>query len=620
MNEAEARRCIDGSALLAGLEPGTLSALVENGHFVRLHDGETLYRAGEAYREHIFIHLEGDLEQVSGRGDSRRAQPGDLIGLANYLDGVEYRSTARAHGPCELLAVPDDVVRRLESESPAFFEAINRALAARMRKARQARESVRGTLARPVRQCMHSPLATCGTETTLAEAFEILSRRQIGSLGVIDAQSQLIGLLTPVTIAEAFVRGGAKPDDSVLATACRLPIMVSPDTPLWEVEELQNRHRLRYTVVVDDDNRPLGIVSQTDLVRALATPRQTLDDEIASAADLDTLAELFHRLPEAARRSRENHRSTTRAVRALTDLHLAIQHRVVELVLEQLQREGAGRPPLRFALIIMGSGGRGETLLSTDQDNGLIIEDKAAGSDLAWFERFADALNPALDHVGYRLCPGDIMARNPEFRRTLGGWCGRIDQLIDNPARDSARWSTVVFDFATQYGDDTLTAALRTHLEKAMRRGRGLQRMMVRDDAEGRPALGLFNRLVTSTHAGVESIDLKRNGLRIIVDAARVFALASGVRRSGTIERIDALARLGVLDRELAEGARIAFEELQDLLLCHQLRQAGLGETPNRFVPLTALSANDRERIRVAMRTAKRLQQRLQDEFGVDGA
>jgi CBS domain-containing protein len=618
MNEAEARQCIGGSALLAGLEPGTVSALLQGGHMVRLQDGETLYRAGEPYREQVFIHLEGDLEQISGRGDSRRAQPGDLIGLANYLDGVEYRSTARAHGPCELLAVPDDVVQRLEQESPAFFEAINRALAARMRKARQARESVRGTLARPVRQVMHSPLATCGEGTTLTEAFDTLTRRQIGSLGVIDGQQRLVGLLTPATVAEALIHGGASPADGVRNTACREPITVAPDTPLWEVEELQQRHRLRYTVVVDSAGRPVGMVSQTDLVRALATPRQTLDDEIASAPDLDTLAELFRRLPEAAGRARDNHRRTTRAVRALTDLHLAIQHRVIELVLEDMAGRGDGEPPVRFALIIMGSGGRGETLLSTDQDNGLIIDDDAGESDLDWFRRFAEALNPALDHVGYPLCPGDIMARNDEFRRTLAGWRGRITQLVDHPAQDSARWSTVVFDFGTQYGDDALTAELRAHLEREMRRGRGLLRLMVEDDAAGRPALGLFNRLVTTTHEGVETIDLKRNGLRIIVDAARVYALANRVRRSGTIERLDALARLGVFDPELAEVARIAFEELQDLLLCHQLRQAELGRTPDRHVPIEHLSANDRERLRVALRTARRLQQKLQYDFGIE--
>lgn len=618
MNRELAHDRIAGSPLLGGLEAAAIDTLVDAGTVVRLEAGRDLYRAGDAYRGSVFIHLDGELEQLSGRGDVRQARPGDLVGLANYLDGVDYRSTAHARGECLLLEVPDATVRRLESESPAFLEAINRALAARMRKARQVRESVRGTLARPVRQVMHSPLVACPPETALREALEILGRRQIGSLGVVADDGALLGLVTPMSISEALVRAGADADAPVHPAACRPPYTTTPDTPLWQVEELQQRTRTHYTVVVDEQERPLGMISQTDLVRSLATPPRTLDDEIAGARDLETLAALGRRLPETARRARDSHRSTVQAVRALTDTHLAIQHRVIQLVLAQLRADGLGDPPARFALIIMGSGGRGEMLLTTDQDNGLIIEDGVGDDEHEWFARFAEALNPALDRVGYMLCPGEIMARNPEFRRTLTGWRERITRLVDQPGEDSARWSTIVFDFATQYGDDSLTAELRAHLNREIGRGSGLLKSMVRDDAAGRPALGLFNRLVTTPHAGGQAIDIKRNGIRIIVDAARVYALAHGLTRNGTAERLEALARIGALDADFVDGVRIAFEELQDLLLSHQLAQAARGETPDKFVRPDRLSGNDRERLRIAMRTAKRLQERLQDRFGVD--
>ena len=618
MSRSEDRNRIAAASLWRGLEPGTLDALMDAGRVVAVEAGDDVFRAGDAYRGCVYIHLEGELEQVSGRGDIRLAEPGDLVGLANYLDGVDYRSTAHARTACRLLELPEREVRRLEQESPAFFEALNRALAARMRKARQVRESVRGTLARPVQQFMHSPLAACGPETTLAEAFDSLASRQIGSLGVIGHEGELMGLLTPLSISEALIHGGASPGDSVLSSACQTPYTVTPETPLWRVEEIQQRNRVKYVVVVDAHDQPIGMVSQTDLVRGLATPPQTLDSEIAAAPDLETLAALFERIPEAARRAHDTHRSASLAVRALTDMHLSVQHRVIELVLADLERAGHGPPPTRFALIVMGSGGRGEMFLHTDQDNGLIIADDADDDALAWFERFAAALNPALDRVGYALCPGRIMADNPRFRRTLRGWRERISYLVDHPGEEGARWSTIVFDFATQYGDDALTADLRGHLNRELRRGPGLLKMMVRDDAAGRPALGLFNRLATTTHDGAEAIDIKRNGLRIIVDAARVFALQRGVTRSGTRDRLDALGRLGAFDPDFIDSVRIAFEELQDLLLAHQLDQVERGEAPDKYLRLERLSGPDRERLRVSLRAAKRFQERLQDAFGVE--
>ncbi|MDZ7749038.1 MAG: DUF294 nucleotidyltransferase-like domain-containing protein [Halofilum sp. (in: g-proteobacteria)] len=618
MNADDDRDRIAGAPLWRGLDAASVDALLAAGRIVTPAAGDDVFRAGDPYRGCVYIHLEGTLEQVSGRGEVRMAEAGDLLGLANYLDGADYRSTAHARDDCRLLEIPDREVRRLEQESPAVFEAINRALAARMRKARQVRESVRGTLAQPVQRYMHSPLAACGPDTTLAEAFDTLAQRQIGSLGVIGRDGALMGLLTALTISEALIHGGARPGDSVLSSACQTPYTVTPETPLWRVEEIQQRHRVKYVVVVDDAGQPIGMVSQTDLVRGLATPPETLDSEIAAAPDLDSLARLFRRVPETARRVHETHRNASQAVHALTDLHLAIQHRAIELVLAALEADGHGRPPVRFAVIVMGSGGRGEMLLHTDQDNGLIIADDADDDALAWFERFAAALNPALDRVGYALCPGDIMARNSHFRRTLADWRRRISYLVAHPGENAARWSTIVFDFITQYGNDALTADLRVHLNRELEQRPGLLRMMVRDDAAGRPALGLFNRLVSTTHDGEEAIDIKRNGLRIIVDAARVFALRHGISRTATRDRLDALARLGALDRDLVDGVRIAFEELQDLLLAHQLDQAERGEAPDKFLRLGRLSAPDRERLRVSLRAAKRFQERLQDTFGVE--
>jgi CBS domain-containing protein len=600
------------------LGPETVDALLETGAVVTLEPGEAAFRAGEAYGECIYIHLDGEIEQISGGGDVRLAEAGDLLGLANYLDAADYRSTARARGPCRLLCVPERTVRRLERESPPFFEAINRALAARMRKARQVRESVRGTLGQPVRQFMHTPLAACGPETSLAEAFDLLAERRIGSLGVIGHDRELLGLLTPVSIADALIHRGARPADSVLSSACLTPLTVMPDTPLWRVEEIQQRNRVKYVVVVDEQGDPIGMVSQTDLVRGLASPPQTLDSDIAAARDLDEATALFARLPAAARRAHDTHRNPSAAVRALSDLHLALQHRAIELVLADLERAGRGPPPARFAMIIMGSGGRGEMLLHTDQDNALILEDGVDHETHAWFERFAEAVNPALDRVGYALCPGGIMARNPEFRMTLSQWRERISRLAEHPAADGARWSSMVFDFATQFGDDTLTAALQRHVSRELQRSPGLLKRMVRDDAEGRPALGLFNRLQTTRRDGHEGIDIKRNGLRIVVDAARVLGLRHGVTRTGTVDRLAALGRLGALDRDLLDGVRMGFEEMLDLLLAHQLEQVEHGEAPDKFLRLSRLSGPDRERLRISLRAARRLQERLQDTFGVE--
>lgn len=613
------RERIAATELWQPLDTDIIDALFESGETMALEAGKHLFRPGDTYHKRIYLHLEGELQQTSSNGDVRIAQPGDIIGLASYLDGDSYRSMAEAVSACRLLAVPATEVQRLEHESPGFFEAINRALAARMRKARQVRETVRGILARPVREFMRSAVATCTSDTTIAQAGRIMDERQIGSLGVVDGDDRLLGLITPMILLNALVENESTPDDPVHSATPQELTFVTQETPLWQVEQLQRRHRVHEIVVMDDNESPIGIISQTDLLQALARPPYTLDAEIHAASDIETLAELRERIPVAARRVHETHRNVGMAVRALTEMHLDLQHRLIELILEQMYREGLGRPPGRFAVIIMGSGGRGEMLLRPDQDNGMILDDNLDETGLKWFEDFAERLNPELDRIGYRLCPGDVMARNPEYRRTLSSWREKLSSLIRDPGRKEARLANIVLDFSTLYGSDSLTMQLRSHLnrELANDQGKMLFRRMVSDDADIAQPLGFFNRFITSSYKGSQVIDLKKTGLRIIVDSMRVFSLREGISRCKTLERIASLQRLGIFDTDFIDTMRIAFEELQDLLLTHQLGQIERGETPDPLIRMERLSSHDRERLRVSLRAAQRMREHCQYTFGM---
>ncbi|MDH3948585.1 MAG: DUF294 nucleotidyltransferase-like domain-containing protein, partial [Gammaproteobacteria bacterium] len=264
--------------------------------------------------------------------------------------------------------------------------------------------------------------------------------------------------------------------------------------------------------------------------------------------------------------------------------------------------------------------GRREMLLTPDQDNGLIIDDKPGDlndKEKHWFETFANELNINLDKAGYILCPGDIMARNPMFHKTLSQWRQQISHMARQPNNKSARWGNIVFDFTTLYGDDFLTRKLREHLLKELQSNDNLLGYMVEDDAEGRPPLGFFNQLLTmedEDHKG--KIDIKRNGLRLIADAARIYALHAGLTETNTRERLKTLVHVGILNRDLVESILAAFDELLHLLIAHQIEQVEQGEVPDKFITPDLLSWQTRSVLRVSMRAIKRLQDQLQGQFG----
>ncbi|HKK06053.1 MAG TPA: putative nucleotidyltransferase substrate binding domain-containing protein [Gammaproteobacteria bacterium] len=602
-----------------GLEPEVLQALIAAGEVRRLPAGETVFRAGEDYSGSVFIICAGEAEIRRANGETFREEAGAVLGLSNYLDGAAYRATAAAVSDCELLALDAEALRDLETRYPALFDAMNRLVAERIRGRRAAVHALSGALTRPVRTVMKTPLATTGPGISLREAFALMQARKIGSLGVRGDDGRLLGLLTCSGLSEAALLKGAAATDSVMQAACEEPRTIAAEAPLWEAEDRLQRYGVKYLVVLEGDT-PVGMVSQTDILRALSSQYDTVQEQAHDARSVEALHRLYRDMHRVARQARETNRLASRAVRALSDAHLALQRRCVELALGEMAAARRGDPPRAFAVLVMGSGGRREMLLNPDQDNGLLIADGAAEltpEEADWFTDFAQRLNRLLADAGYILCPGDIMARNPMFRRTLSHWREQVSHIARRANQKAARWSNIVFDFDTLYGDEALTHALRDHVLAELGRQPTLLEFMVEDDAEGRPPLGLFNRLIAAGDTqGRGRLDIKRNGLRIVADAARVYALSAGISSCNTNERLQALVRQGVLSAELVGSVSAAYEVLLDLLLGHQLDQAAAGQKPDKLIVLERLSDPQRSSLRAAMVAIKRLQDQLQGRFG----
>ncbi len=203
------------------------------------------------------------------------------------------------------------------------------------------------------------------------------------------------------------------------------------------------------------------------------------------------------------------------------------------------------------------------------------------------------------------------------YRKSLSEWKAQITRMSRSPNEKIARWSNIVFDFNAQYGDDGLVRDLRAHLNGRLEDNPGLLKFMAEDDARGRAPINWFNRLITTDREdGSEIVDVKRNGMRIVANGARIMALASGISACNTTDRIDALVRKGVLSNDFGATVSAAYDELLDILLMHQLTQRSAGVALDKQVAPGDLTAPAREALRVSMRAVKRFQERVQSDYG----
>jgi CBS domain-containing protein len=276
-------------------------------------------------------------------------------------------------------------------------------------------------------------------------------------------------------------------------------------------------------------------------------------------------------------------------------------------------------PPARWCWLGLGSEGRLEQTLATDQDNGLIFSasDDGEARDLReLFLPFAQAANQALAQCGFPLCDGEVMAGNPRWCLSQSEWLESFSTWVRTPEPEALLNASIFFDFRPLAGDAGLAVDLRGELGKLTRGNEIFLRMMTANALAAAPPLGRLRDFVTVPESG-GTVDLKKFGSRIFVDAARIFALGQGAGETATGERLRAAARDGIIPPADAEAAVHAFHALQGVRLATQMASAGATGPGNQIDP-DRLNEFDRRLLLEALRQARSLQQRLKTRFHID--
>nr|VFK27926.1 MAG: CBS domain-containing protein [Candidatus Kentron sp. MB]VFK74467.1 MAG: CBS domain-containing protein [Candidatus Kentron sp. MB] len=577
-----------------------------------------VFRHGSPYQGVIHVILSGIVRQVWPDGKAVERCPGDLLGIAGYLDNRRYASTITTRTDCAFWLLPINQLRQLETRYSSVSDAMDRMIAERIHCCVEMTMDATAPLSGlSVSHAMKAPLVCCEPDTPLREAFALMRKKGISSLAVMEDEKTLSGLLTYPDLYDAIFEKGISREGSISSAGYRTPHEIAENASLRQAEHLQQRKSVKH-LIVTRQGKPAGILSQTDILRAIVSASPSLLAEIRRAKDFAALRQFHDKLPQFTADVRNGNRSITATIRALGEAHQGILQRCVTLTLREFGKS-QGTPPGPFALLILGSGGRDEMLLTPDQDNAMILGDSVT-EDTArkWFADFTNLLNQRMADVGYALCPGEIMARNPAWRKELSDWKRQLDHIIRYPTPKAARWSHIVLDFKFLYGDETLLSGLRQQITEKLRENPRLLRMMVEDDAEGRPPLGFFDRLITTTANGQKNrIDLKRNALRIVADAARVYAWREGIPANNTVDRFQALSQKRVLSREFVKTTLAAYDALLDLYLEQRLQRALRGDTEDTLLDYNLLTPHEQELLRISLRAVKRLQERLQGDFEV---
>ena len=416
-----------------------------------------------------------------------------------------------------------------------------------------------------------------------------------------------LGIFTTTDLRDALLRD-VPPSALAVREVARFDIVqVQADAELFEALWLMVRHRV-HRLVVRDGDEVLGVLGQLDLVSFVANHSHIIGVQIEEATSVDELKAAAARVDEMVRLLHGSGIRIERVTRLVSELNRRLVWRLWSLLAPPALVEGS-------CLLVMGSEGRGEQIVKTDQDNALLLRDDldAAALDVAGVTARFSA---ALIELGWPPCPGDIMVNKPRWCRPMALWRASIRDWIYGADPEAPMHLAIFLDAAAVAGDARLLEELRAHLGQVMAGGDAfLARFAAAADQFHEPG-GWFTRL--KTRRDERPLDLKKLGTFPIVHGVRALALEQGLRETGTAERLRALVAADRFDATRADDLVDALHLLMGLRLTHQLRQrAGGGEASNEVRP-SELSTLEREPLRDALDIVKDFRGWLRRHFRFD--
>ena len=463
---------------------------------------------------------------------------------------------------------------------------------------------------RIVRDHMAPPPVTVPIGAMAAEVVQRLRDRR-ASAAVVVADGRLAGIVTEQDVVRRC-EGGDQPVTAVMTA----PVLTVPaDELLYRAVGLMRRHRLRHMPVVEGQGAVVGMLELHEGLAVAAGRMLENIDRLTHEDSLDGLAEVKAAQIRLAQRLLADAVPAPEIQALLADINNDIHRRVLDVLVAEL-----GPPPVAFCCIVMGSGGRGESLLFPDQDNGFVLADYADarhGEIDPWFVALAERFATALDRLHFPLCKGGVMAINPVWRKTLPQWCQQLAIWMRGRVPQMLLSCDIFFDFRCVWGDCALADELRRHVTDAAQRNRGFLLQMFGLQAEHRAGIGLFGRLQTerrdAAHRG--EIDLKLHGTLPLAEAVRLLALARGVPATGTLARIEALRAIGALSLDEADHLRAAFAHITGLQLRQQLADYRADRPLGNFLDPGRLTERERDLLRAGLRAINDFRTKLRADL-----
>jgi CBS domain-containing protein len=465
------------------------------------------------------------------------------------------------------------------------------------------------SLTSPLSAIIRGMPVTCAPQTSVRVALARMHEARIGSMIAVDEAGRPVGILTLPDVLERIALPQIDLEQPVIGIMTTNLTFLPPQALAYEAALTMAKQGFRHVLVVENE-RLKGVVSEKDLFALQRVGLRQIGQAIRHARGLEELQQSAKDIRSMAHNMMAQGVAAEQLTQFISTFNDQLTARVIEL---EYAASKLGAMADHLCWMALGSEGRFEQTLSTDQDNALIFttpDGMTADGVRELMLPVARRINETLALCGYPLCRGNVMASNREWCLSLDEWKRRFSDWITNGTPQALLHASIFFDFRALYGAHALSDALRLWLSVVAGDNSRFLHQMAENALSIRPPLGLVRDFVVGRE---HTLDLKLSGITPFVDAARIFSLAAGVTQTGTVQRLRASAKNLNIHPSEVEAWIDALLFIQVLRMRHHA-EAACGELDNLIDP-ESLHELDRRILKEAFRQARKLQARLALEY-----
>ncbi|MDD1783829.1 DUF294 nucleotidyltransferase-like domain-containing protein [Enterovibrio sp. ZSDZ35] len=564
--------------------------------------GDAIIEKGET-NDALYVVIKGRVQEIQPETKEVQAQyiKDDLFDARALIKGLaHHRYRAVEDTLCYVL--PKRVFMTLYQENPAFSDYFSTSFSQRkrlMEKAQQ-QQNLAEFILTEVDDTNIQPIQTLPHHTSIHDATHLLRKqRQDCALVNLESGDHRVGIITRTNLLHALVENGKALIDPVGDIATAPVISVEIGEYLFNVMILMTRDRVK-RVRVTKDGETVGMLDMTQVLSLFSTHSHVLTLQINRAHTIEELALAANNQQQLVATLTNNGIHTPFVMELISAVNEQIIEKAFQLTMPETFQS-------KCCLFVMGSEGRGEQILKTDQDNGLVIADGVHWPDIEhYMNRFSEVLN----RLGYPPCKGGVMVNNPRWVKSQSEWKTTVHSLCQIADERSLMDLAIIADSKAVAGNKGLLDPVTQNLRNILSGNMLALNTFVRPCLAFRVPLTLFGSLKTDK----EGLDVKKGGIFPLVHGVRTLALENGLKETNTFDRLSALTRCNALDEETANNLAEALK----LFVKTRLQQQLDSEThDSNQLDVSRLPRSERDLLRDCLSVVKRFKERLAAHYQV---